>query len=285
MHEVAAMQRTEGAGTVLLGPDEIGTRFPYLVTDDIALGSWGPRDEGWFDNMGLHDVLRRAAKAQGAQFLTDRVSGIERAGDRICAVGLVSGRRLVCGAVINAAGTAAASLLRMIGEDLPVEPRKRTVFVVDAPKARHADAPLLIDHQGYYARPEGRHWLTATVPQEDGPADPADFDPDLHLFEDVIWEKIWRRMPSFDEARVIRAWAGHYAFNTLDQNAIIGRWPGCRDLVLMNGFSGHGLQQAPAMGRAVAEVIVDGGFRSLDLSDLGPERILAGRPFMEQAVV
>jgi glycine/D-amino acid oxidase-like deaminating enzyme len=285
MRAVAAMQVAEGAATRLLSPEEISARFPYLATGDLILGSWGPKDEGWFDNMGLHDLLRRAAKAQGAEFVTDRVVGIERVGDRIGGATLASGARLSCGTLVNASGTAAAQLLRMIGEDLPVEPRKRTVFVVDAPKARHADAPLLIDHQGYYARPEGRTWLTATVPQDDGPADPQDFEPDWNLFEDVIWEKIWRRMPDFDEARVVRAWAGHYAFNTLDQNAIVGRWPTCPNLVLMNGFSGHGLQQAPAMGRAVAELIVQGGFRTLDLSDLGPERILAGRPFLELAVV
>jgi glycine/D-amino acid oxidase-like deaminating enzyme len=285
MADLAAMQQAEGAATRLLTPDEIAARFPYLATDDITRGSWGPRDEGWFDNMGLHDILRRAAQAQGAAFLKDRVTALERSGDRITGAVLASGARLDCGAVINASGTAAASLLRSIGEDVPVEPRKRTVFVVDAPKARHADAPLLIDHQGYYARPEGRHWLTATVPQDDGPADSQDFEPDWHLFEDVIWEMLWRRMPDFDEARVVRAWAGHYAFNTLDQNAIVGRWPSCRNLILMNGFSGHGLQQAPAMGRAVAELIVDGGYRTLDLGDLGPERILSGTPFLEKAIV
>lgn len=285
MRDVAAMQRGEGADTRLLDAAAIGARFPYLATDDITLGSWGARDEGWFDNMGLHDVLRRAARAQGAVFVTDRVVDVTRVGDRITTVTLTSGRRLGCGTLVNAAGTAAASLLRMVGEDLPVEPRKRTVFVVDAPKARYPDAPLLIDHQGYYARPEGQHWLTATVPQEDGPADPADFDPDWHLFEELIWEKIWRRIPEFDEARVIRSWAGHYAFNTLDQNAIVGRWPGCGNLVVMNGFSGHGLQQAPAMGRAVAEMIETGGYRTLDLGALGPERILRGRPFLEQAIV
>jgi glycine/D-amino acid oxidase-like deaminating enzyme len=285
MRDVAAMQRAEGADTRLLEPAAIAARFPYLATDDITLGSWGARDEGWFDNMGLHDVLRRAGRAQGVAFVTDRVAEVTRTGDGITAVTLASGQRLGCGTLINAAGTAAASLLRMVGEDIPVEPRKRTVFVVDAPKARHSDAPLLIDHQGYYARPEGRCWLTATVPQEDGPADPADFEPDWTLFEDVIWERIWRRMPGFDEARVIRAWAGHYAFNTLDQNAIVGRWPGCANLVLMNGFSGHGLQQAPAMGRAVAELITTGAYRTLDLSALGPGRILEGKPFLEQAIV
>ncbi len=285
MRKVATMQRAEGADTRLLDAAAISARFPFLATDDITLGSWGARDEGWFDNMGLHDVLRRAAKAQGAAFVTDSVVDVTRAGDRVTAVALASGKSLGCGTLINAMGTAAASLLRMVGEDIPVEPRKRTVFVVDAPKARYPDAPLLIDHQGYYARPERQHWLTATVPQDDGPADPDDFEPDWHLFEDVIWEKIWRRMPGFDEARVIRAWAGHYAFNTLDQNAIVGRWPGCGNLVLMNGFSGHGLQQAPAMGRAVAELITTGEYRTLDLAALGPERILEGRPFLEQAIV
>ncbi|MBN2907224.1 MAG: FAD-binding oxidoreductase [Rhodobacteraceae bacterium] len=285
MRAAHAVQHAQGAQTQLWSGAELAARFAHLDTSDVVLASFGPHGEGWFDNMGLLAGLRGAARRAGVTCLSDRVTGMVRQGDRITALGLASGARITAGAVINAAGTSAAQLMRMADEDMPVEPRKRTVFVIDAPNVRVPGAPLMVDHRGFYLRPEGPHWITATVPESDGPADPQDFEPDWHLFEDVIWEQLYARAPGFDAVKVLRAWAGHYAFNTLDQNAIVGRWPGLANLYVMNGFSGHGLQQAPAMGRGIAELIVHGGYRSLDLSDLGPERIAQNRPFLEKAVV
>ena len=284
MREVADMQCGLGAATEVLSPDEIKARFPWLEVGDLVAGSFGPRDEGWFDNMGLLGGFRAAAKAQGARFVTDRVTGLDVVGGRVVAAELQKAGRLACGAVVNAAGTRAAQVMAMAGLGLPVEPRKRTVFVIDVPNARHADGPLLVD-AGFYLRPEQNHWITATVPQDDGPCAPDDFEPDLNLFEDVIWEQLYARAPGFDAVKVIRHWVGHYDYNTLDQNAILGPHPSVPNLFLMNGFSGHGLQQSPAVGRGVAEHILTGGWQSIDLSDLSVDRVVAGNPFLERAVV
>jgi glycine/D-amino acid oxidase-like deaminating enzyme len=143
---------------------------------------------------------------------------------------------------------------------------------------------LIVDRD-YWIRPEHSQWITATVPQDDGPCDFDDFEPDLDLWEDVIWPALWHRAPGFDAVKVIRHWVGHYAYNTLDQNAILGPHPDLPNLYLINGFSGHGLQQSPAVGRGIAEHILHGGWRSLDLSDLSVERMLSGKPFAELAVV
>ena len=282
--EVAAMQRSCGAATEVWTPAQIAARFPWLSTEDLAAGSFGPRDEGWFDNMGLLNGFRAAAKAQGVRFVTDRVTGLRVDGGRVTHVLLEKAGPVACGAAVNAAGTRAAVICRMAGLDLPVEPRKRTVFVIDAPNARHPDAPLLVD-QGFYLRPEDRHWITATVPDADGPCDANDFDPDLHLFDEVIWPQLYARAPGFDAVKVVRHWVGHYAYNRLDQNAILGPHPAVPNLHLINGFSGHGLQQSPAVGRGVAEQILTNSWQSLDLSDLSVARILSGTPFRERAVV
>lgn len=282
--EVAAMQRSCGAATEVWTPSQITARFPWLSTEDLAAGSFGPRDEGWFDNMGLLNGFRAAAKAQGVRFVTDRVTGLTLDGGRVTDVLLEKAGPVACGAAVNAAGTRAAVICRMAGLDLPVEPRKRTVFVIDAPNARHPDAPLLVD-QGFYLRPEDRHWITATVPDADGPCDANDFDPDLHLFDEVIWPQLYTRAPGFDAVKVVRHWVGHYAYNRLDQNAILGPHPEVPNLHLINGFSGHGLQQSPAVGRGVAEQILTKAWQSLDLSDLSVARILSGTPFRERAVV
>jgi glycine/D-amino acid oxidase-like deaminating enzyme len=284
LRDVAQMQRDHGAATEVWTPDQIAARFPWLMVDDLTAGSFGARDEGWFDNMGLLSGFRTAARANGARFVTDRVTGLQMVGARVAGVVLERAGQVACTHAVNAAGTRAAQVCAMAGLPLAVEPRKRTVFVIDAPNARHPDAPLLVD-AGFYLRPEGAHWITATVPQDDCACDPNDFDPDLHLFEDVIWEQLYARAPGFDAVKVVRNWVGHYAYNTLDQNAILGPHPEVPNLHLCNGFSGHGLQQSPAVGRGIAEHILTGGWQTLDLSDLSVGRMVSGTPFREIAVV
>lgn len=285
LEELAAMQRSLGASTQVLDAADLAHRFPWMNLEGIMAGSFGPTGEGWFDNMGLLTGLRTAARAQGAIFTADTVVGLERDGDRVVAAQLQQAGRVEAAAFVNAAGTRAAEVLRWLGEDLPVEPRKRTVFVIDAPNARHPDAPLLIDPAGFYLRPSHDQWITATVPAEDGPCAADDFDPDHAQFDDIIWPRLFARAPGFDAVKVLRFWVGHYAYNTLDQNAILGRHPAFQNLYLANGFSGHGLQQAPAVGRGIAELILSGAWQTLDLSPLGVERILARRPFAERAIV
>ncbi len=282
--DVARMQQAEGAATEVWSPDQIAARFPWLYVADLTAGSFGPRDEGWFDNMGLLSGFRSMARQQGATFVTDRVTGLAVTGGKVTGVMLEKTGQVTCGAAINAAGTRAAEVCRMAGLDLQVEPRKRTVFVIDAPNARHPDAPLLVDH-GFYLRPEQGHWITATVPQDDGPCAPDDFEPDLHLFEEVIWEQLYHRAPGFDAVKVVRHWVGHYAYNRLDQNAILGPHPDLPNLYLCNGFSGHGLQQSPAVGRGIAEHLLTGAWQTINLSDLSVTRMVENKPFREMAIV
>lgn len=285
LHDLARMQRDHGAETEVWDRDMLARRFPWMTVDDISAASFGPRHEGWFDNMGLLSGLRNAARAAGACFVTDRVTRFEVEGDRIMAAHLASGARVQADAFVNAAGPACAGLMDGLPMTLPVEPRKRTVFVVDAPKARHADAPLIVDHQGIYLRPECGQWIAAAVPADDGPCAADDFDPDHALWEDVVWPALYARAEGFAEARVTRWWVGHYAFNTLDQNAILGRNPLVGNLYHANGFSGHGLQQAPAVGRGIAEQILHGDWQTLDLSALGVQRVVENRPFAEAHIV
>ena len=282
--DLAALQRDHGAATEILTPQETAARFPWLNTDDLTGASFGPRDEGFFDNMGLLNGFRAAARQLGARFLTDTVTGLTVTGGRITGATLGQGGHVSCAAAVNAAGPRAAQILCMAGLDIAIEPRKRTVFVIDAPNARLPHAPLMIDRD-YWIRPEHKQWITATVPAEDGPCDADDFDPDLHLWEEIIWPALWHRAPGFDAVKVIRHWVGHYAYNVLDQNAVLGPHPALPNLYLANGFSGHGLQQSPAVGRGIAEHLLTGGWQSLDLSDLSVERMLEGRPFAEKAVV
>ena len=284
-----AVQRACGAGTVLWTPDELADAFPHLRTDDLTLASYGGNGEGWFDNMGLVQGFRRKAMAQGAAYVRDEVVGIDAASGTVT---LASGARTGAGAVVNAAGTRGARVAGLAGLDIPVEPRKRTLFVFDCERSPEGTArvnggrlPLTIDPSGVFIRPEGRHFLAGTPPADDPEVDPDDFEPHWQEFEEIVWPVLAARSPAFEAIREVRRWAGHYDFNTLDQNAIVGRDPGLPWFVHASGFSGHGLQQSPAVGRAIAELIVHGAYRTLDLSALGVERVRTGRPLVEKAVV
>lgn len=285
MQTACAMQREHGAQTELLSPDALKQRFEWLNVDDIHLASFGERDEGWFDNMSLLGGLKKAAQANGVRYIKDQVVALGHVKGQIQTVTLASGDTVSTGQLVSAAGTSAAGVMKMLNEAFPVEARKRTVFMIDAPNAIHPDAPLMVCHSGFYLRPEHKQWICAIVPDDDHAADVDDFEPDLQMFEDEIWPRLYHRAPGFDAVKVMSAWAGHYAFNTLDQNAIIGAHPNWSNLFLMNGFSGHGLQQAPAVGRGIAELILTGAYQTIDLMDLGVDRILQEQPFLEKAVV
>ena len=126
----------------------------------------------------------------------------------------------------------------------------------------------------------------AGAPPDDDPAvEFDDFTIDHSVWENKIWPTIANRVPAFEAVKVINGWVGHYAFNVLDQNAIIGPHNEVKNFVFVNGFSGHGFQQSAAMGRGVSEIVSYGEFRTLDLSQLGYERIAAGTPFLEKAVI
>ena len=292
LKENHAVQRACGADVVLWDRDALSDAFPHLRVEDIALASYGRSGEGWFDNTGLMYGFRAKARAQGAEFVTDEVVAIAREGARVVGATLKSGAQVAAGHVVNCSGPRAALTARMAGLDIPVEPRKRTIFCFDCARTPEGSArvndgrlPLMIDPSGVFCRPEGKYFLGGSAPDPDGPADWDDFDPAHEDFEEVIWPALAERAEAFEAIKVVNMWAGHYAFNTLDHNMIVGRHPEVENFIFANGFSGHGLQQGPATGRGVAELIVHGGFRALDLSPLGFERIAANRPFPEKAVI
>jgi FAD-dependent oxidoreductase domain-containing protein 1 len=279
-------QMTEGADILLEDADALARRFPWLSVEGITAGAFGRSGEGWFDAHAMLMLFRRALRGKNVDFITASVTGIERQGNRVTSVSLDNGETLQAGTIINAAGPNAGKVAALAGMALPDEPRKRNVFVFEA-REKYADMPLLVDPSGIYVRPEGSVYLTGGAePEEgDGPADPADFEPDWALFEEVIWPVLATRIPAFEAIKATRAWAGHYDYNTLDQNAVIGPHPQVSNFIFANGFSGHGLQQAPAVGKALAELIVHGGYRTLDCSAFGYSRVAEGRVFRELNVI
>jgi FAD-dependent oxidoreductase domain-containing protein 1 len=280
-----AIQTAEGADIVLLEQPALAGRFTWLNTEDLAAGAWGRSGEGWFDAHALLHLFRNAARRKGAVYVHAEVVGVDRKGGRVTAVTLADGRRIGCGVLVNAAGPQAGDVAALAAVALPVEPRKRCVFVV-ACRADLSGMPLIVDTGGVWLRPEGNVFLCGvSPPAEADPRADGDFDVDYALFDNVVWPALAHRVPAMEELKLQRAWAGHYDFNTLDQNAILGPHPELANLLFANGFSGHGLQQSPAVGRALAELIVHGRSVTLDLSVFGYERVVRGRAVRELNVI
>jgi FAD-dependent oxidoreductase domain-containing protein 1 len=285
LEQNATVQRAEGAEIELLSIRELGARFPWLALDGVALASLGRAGEGWFDGYALVQVLRTRARQLGADLVTAEVVDLGVVGDRVATVILADGRRINPDVVVDAAGPWAREVAAMAGVDLPVEARRRSVFVFDVASDPPLDCPLVIDTSGAWFRPEGESFIAGIAPpQVDDVAD-LPLEVDRGQFERQLWPALAARVAAFDAIKVTNAWAGYYEVNTFDHNAIIGRHPRIANLLFANGFSGHGIQQAPAVGRALAELIVHGGYRTLDLSIFGFDRIAAGRPIVERNVI
>lgn len=278
-----AVQASNGAEVALLAPGELAARFPWLNVADIELGSLGLAGEGWFDGPALHAAVLREARDRGARLIQGEVRGFERdAQGAVLAVLLADGSRVPCGHAVNAAGPWARPLASAAGIALPVHARRRTVFVLSCPQPLPG-CPLVIDPSGFWFRPEGRYFLAGTAPEPD--ADDLPLEPNLAEFSAALWARMAHRVPAFEALRVERAWAGYYEMNLFDANAIIGAHPSAPNLWFCNGFSGHGMQQAAAAGRGLAELILRGRFETLELSALGFERLLGGRPLREANVI
>ncbi len=281
------MQAACGAGTRHMSPDEIASAYPFYQLDDIIAGNHNLVDEGYFEGATLFDWWKRQAKQNGVEYLHNEIVGMTKnVGDtRIESITLKTGEVVSCGTVINASGTRAILTARMAGIEIPVEPRKRMTFIFDAAKPLDRDLPLTIDPSGVHMRSEGKYYMTGGPPDDDHAVDYNDFEMDHGIWESKIWPAVANRIPQFEAIKVINAWAGHYDYNVLDQNAILGPHSVIKNFMFCNGFSGHGFQQSPAMGRGMSELITYGEFRTLDLIPFSFTRIERNEPFLEKAVI
>ncbi|WP_375461004.1 NAD(P)/FAD-dependent oxidoreductase [uncultured Enterovirga sp.] len=297
LRENHVAQRREGADIRLLDRSALGERFPWLALDGVTLGSWGASGEGWFDGWALLQAFRRKARHLGAEYRQDEVVGLEVTGGCVVGVHLREGGFVACGggALVNCAGTNGPRIAAMAGIPLPVQAKRRSVFAFTCRTPLQA-APLLIDMSGVWMRPEGRPgpdgqtYIAGWSPPPESDPDWRDEDPDTQavdwsLFEEVVWPALAARVPAFQTIRPGRAWAGPYDMNLFDHNAVLGPAADVENLYLCNGFSGHGLQQSPAVGRGLAERIIHGRYTTLDLFSLGYERLAAGKPLLEQNVI
>jgi glycine/D-amino acid oxidase-like deaminating enzyme len=282
------VQQAAGAATQLMTPDEIKAAYPFYNVDDVVLGSINLVDEGYWDGSAVFDWQRRIAGENGAEYIHNEVTAMTNnaAGTKVESVTLASGEVISCGAIVNASGPRATRTSEMAGIKIPVEPRKRYSWVFKAEQPLDRDLPLTIDPSGVHVRENGGGtYQTGGHTDVDPAVAYDDFDMDHSIWQDHVWPILATRIPQFEAIKVQSEWAGHYAYNTLDHNAIIGPHNEVENFMFQNGFSGHGLQQSPAMGRAMSELLTYGEYRSLDLSPLGYDRIASNTPYIEKAVI
>ncbi len=282
----STLQRIHGAEVRMLAPGNIAEEFPFLDTSTLVGARMGSLREGSFDGWSLLQGFRSRAEHNGVTYVTDRVVQLVRGdGGRITSVGLESGRSVSCGYVVNAAGPRARLIAGMVGLELPVEPRARTSFVFDCATEIPHNVPLIITPEGVHFRREQHHYMTGAVPLVDTAVEYDDLAVRRNEFEDLIWPVLAKYVPQFDQVKVITSWGGQYAYNVLDHNLVIGAGSLVPNLIFANGFSGHGLQQAPAVGRGISELVAYGEFRTIDMTALGYERIQKNEAFLENVVI
>ena len=287
LKDTQQVQARLGAGTKHMSPDDIARDYPFYNLDGILGANHNLKDEGYFDGNTLFDWWKRVARERGVEYVNNTVTGmgLNTAGNRVETVTLASGEVMSCGTVVNASGPRASLTSEMAGIHLPIEPRKRYTFIFAAERPLDRDLPLTIDPSGVHMRTDGTYYLAGCPPDDDPAVDHDDYIEDHSIWQDKVWPAIANRIPQFEAIKLINSWAGHYAYNTLDQNAVLGPHPDVTNFVFVNGFSGHGFQQSPAVGRGTAEMIAHGEYRTLDLSLFHYERVTQNNPIIEKAVI
>jgi FAD-dependent oxidoreductase domain-containing protein 1 len=279
------LQCSLGVDVALLSPGGLASRFPWLNLEDVAVGSLGLGGEGWFDGYLLMNAFRRKALAAGAQYRFTAAEGLSLRASGDYEVRLAGGGSVVADRLVLTAGTATPHLASGLGVPIPVRPLKQSVYSFRSP-FRPSVMPYIFTPDGLFCRPDGPDFIGGLCIQPDDEAwgdktESPDMEPDDSLFEQRLWPNLAYRIPAFEQVRFKGSWAGHYDFSLYDQNPFIGVVPGLPNLYLASGFSGHGIMQAPGVGRGLAELIVHGGYRTIDLADLAFERIARGRPVRE----
>ena len=280
--EALELQQSLGCRVEWWKPERVRKQYPLYRPDSYAGGTFG-HDDGHIDAYAVLMAYRAKAKSQGVQFIANDVVDLRMFATRVTGVKTAEGERIDSAVVANCAGAWAPELARKAGVDLSVQPVVRQVFAMDPRVKPEGPLPLTNLPSDLYFRTEtGGLILVGKSMSEDETG----YDLAWHRqrFYDQLWPELVEFVPAFEEAKLMRGWAGLYAVNTFDANAILGPWPGVDGLVFANGFSGHGLQQAPAVGRYISELIL-GVEHSLDLGIFSPERILDNRPLSEAGIV
>ncbi len=274
-----ALQQSLGCQVDWLTPPQVQALFPLYNLAGCVGATFGQQD-GTMSPLAVLLGYKNKIVSLGAHFIHAEVAELIKTDARLSGVRLTTGETLTARAVLNASGAWAAALARRVGADLPVVPTKREVSIIETSARPEHILPAIFFPGGLYCIHEGDGRFMTGKSLADDPVTTTDFNWHKTRFEEVVWPAIVDVMPSFDRLRVTGGWAGLYEVNALDGNAILGEWPTLPGLYCANGFSGHGFQQAHAVGRYIAELML-GLAPTIDLAIFSPQRILDNAPVFE----
>ena len=281
-------QRKLGAHVERLTLDRLRALVPGVRLDDIRFGVFGPRD-GYSEPREVLAGFRAAAAAAGAEYLTAEVVGLTRESDRIGGVVLDSGEQVRGAAVVNAAGPFAARLGAMADLDLPIQPVRQQLFRCALPVRWPYRFPVVIDPTGVHWRhddpvtnAEPDRLVVAYTRVHEPPGE--NFDCDVTRWESDFRPPLVRRVPGLEPLTLVEGWAGLYAM-TPDHNPLLGEHPAAPGFFLANGFSGHGLMIAPAIGKVLSELIRTGRPDTVDVRCFAPDRFERDEPVHDEAMI
>ncbi len=269
------LQHRFGIPVELLSPQEIQYRWPYLRVDDLKGGTFC----AWDGYAGPYEALSgftRGARQGGVKIYEQtEVLRILLKGNQVTGVRTLRGD-IASPIVVNAAGPFAGEVGKMAGAEIPVQPFRRQLFFTRPFSHIPDPIPLVIDfHRGWYFRREGAG-LLISGPKDDFPS--FNLNVDYEAMVEVAQNSM-HRVPVMEKAEIDRGWAGSYEISP-DNHAILGEFPGLRGFFLANGFSGHGFQHSPAVGKVMAELIL-GEKPGIDISCLSLERFAKGELIRE----
>jgi glycine/D-amino acid oxidase-like deaminating enzyme len=276
-------QKRLGANVNLLSVEEALKIIPHLNPKGLVGASFGRKD-GYLDPYGTLQGFIKKARNLGVRYVNDEITGILKDRSQVNGVTTRKGDKYRGAVIVNAAGPWAAEVGKMAGVDLPVDPVRRMVFVFQPSEIFNYDLPLVIDVTGLYFRHETGKVIMAGKSILDEPPG-FNFKVDNAFFNQTMWPILADRIPVFDRLKLIKGWSGLYEINRLDSNALLGEYPGLRGFYMAIGFSGHGFQQAPAVGKAMSELIRLGRYETIDVSPLNYERVISGKLVIEEEVV
>ncbi|MCX2726035.1 FAD-binding oxidoreductase [Thermomicrobium sp. 4228-Ro] len=276
-----ALQQSLGVPARWVDTDEIARLQPVIRTDDLLGGTYCPRD-GWCDPYSATMGFARAARERGVIFHEQRPAiGFDIVDGRIRAVHTPGGP-IACSTVVLCTGPYTGIVGKLAGVELPVQPVRRMSFVTDRFDLVPKTVPMTIEFEtSLYFHPEGDGVLFGMANPDEPPGFNKTVDPE---WMEVTIEALCRRAPVFEQARIRRGWAGFYEV-TPDHNPLIGWVEDIAGLAVAAGFSGHGFMHGPAVGRCMAELLLDGQARSVDINAFAPSRFHRGRLVREQNVI
>ena len=279
--------RSAGARVAWLGRDEIRRKLPDASLDDIEFGVFGP-DDGYANPKAVLFAMKKIAEDAGVEYVRAEVHAIERTNRRVSGVAFGTDS-IATSVVVNAAGAFAGRVAELAGVSLPVSPVRQQLFRCDLPRHWEYRFPMVID-------PDGTHWRHDDAPTADRPdrivvakTKHHELAGENFTCDDTRWlsdfyPSLVRRMPPFTGLTLVEGWAGLYEM-TPDHNPIIDEHPEAPGFFLANGFSGHGLMMAPATGRAIAEIVMTGASRTIDISAFAHDRFRLGALLDDEATL